>query len=136
MPVWPRGSWLLLPIAICSSETSLSRRAGPLPQLAFGYAAAPLIEVLLFTLSFVLSRILPFAIVRRDLNRLPAESLARAWPEAGFHSAVFFFGPLCLPIHFVKTRKLNGILLGLGWLLGCLLAIELPIQLLAHLVQE
>jgi hypothetical protein len=72
-------------------------------------------EVLLLALSFVLNAALPYLIVRYDLKRLSADRLARAWPDASVLSAVYAFGPLCLPVHFTKTRRSwLGFGLGLG----------------------
>jgi hypothetical protein len=91
-------------------------------------------EVLLFTLSFALGIAVPALIVRRDLTRLTGEPLARAWPEASLWAAVVVFGPLCLPVHFIRTRRsLLGIALGVAWLVGAVLLISLPIELLARL---
>ena len=72
-------------------------------------------EVVILVLSFVLNAALPYLVVRYDLSRLPERQLARAWPEASFLAAVFAFGPLSLPVHFVKTRRsLMGLGLGLA----------------------
>jgi hypothetical protein len=72
-------------------------------------------EVLLLALSFVLNITLPYFIVRYDLKRLSEERLARAWPDASVLSAVYAFGPLCLPVHFARTRRSwLGFGLGLG----------------------
>jgi hypothetical protein len=72
-------------------------------------------EVLLLVLSVVLNAALPYFIVRYDLKRLSPERLARAWPDASVLSAVYVFGPLCLPVHFTKTRRSwLGLSLGLG----------------------
>jgi hypothetical protein len=91
-------------------------------------------EVLLFTLSFALGIAVPALIVRRDLTRLTGEALARAWPDASLWAAVVVFGPLCLPVHFIRTRRSGlGIALGLGWLVGAILLISLPVELLARL---
>jgi hypothetical protein len=91
-------------------------------------------EVLLFTLSFALGIAVPALIVRRDLTRLSGAPLARAWPDASLWAAVVAFGPLCLPVHFIRTRRsLLGIALGLGWLVGAVLLISLPVELLARL---
>ena len=62
-------------------------------------------EVLLLAMSFVLNVALPYLVVRYDLNRLSEERLARAWPDASVLSAVYAFGPLCLPVHFTRTRR-------------------------------
>ncbi|HEY3668763.1 MAG TPA: hypothetical protein VGL19_22350 [Polyangiaceae bacterium] len=78
-------------------------------------------EVLLLALSFVLNITLPYLIVRYDLKRLSAERLARAWPDASVLSAVYAFGPLCLPVHFARTRR-TWLGFGLG-LVACALAL-------------
>lgn len=88
-------------------------------------------EVLLFSLSFTLGIAVPALIVRRDLGRLQGESLSRAWPDASLWAAVVVFGPLCVPVHFIKTRRSwLGLLLGLGWLACAILLITLPVELL------
>jgi protein-S-isoprenylcysteine O-methyltransferase Ste14 len=72
-------------------------------------------EVLLLALSFGLNIALPYFVVRYDLKRLSDERLARAWPDASVLSAVYAFGPLCLPVHFARTRRSwLGLGLGLG----------------------
>jgi len=79
-------------------------------------------EVLIVALSFALNAALPYAIVKYDLKRLPPERLSRAWNEASFLSAVIVFGPLSIPVHFVKTRRsLVGLGLGLGLGVGAIL---------------
>jgi hypothetical protein len=86
-------------------------------------------EVLLFLLSFILSRAVPAAILRFDLQQLRGEMLARAWPDSSLWSAVGGFGPLCVPIHFVRTRRsLVGLLLGGFWLLCVALIIGLSVE--------
>jgi ribosomal protein L39E len=91
-------------------------------------------EVLLFTVSFGLGIAVPSWIVRRDLTRLQGEALSRAWPDASLWAAVVMFGPLCLPVHFIKTRRnWRGVALGVAWLAACLLLISLPVELLAWL---
>jgi hypothetical protein len=91
-------------------------------------------EVLLFTLSFALGIAVPATIVRRDVARLRGEHLARAWPDASLWSAVVVFGPLCIPIHFIRTRR-SWVGLGLGalWLLSAILLITLPVEALARI---
>jgi hypothetical protein len=72
-------------------------------------------DVLLVALSFALNAVLPYAIVKYDLKRLPPDRLSRAWNEASFLSAVIVFGPLSVPVHFVKTRRSwAGFALGIG----------------------
>ena len=88
-------------------------------------------QVLLFTLSFALGIAVPALIVRRDLQKLTGEPLARAWPDASLWAAVVVFGPLCLPVHFIKTRRSwLGLALGLGWLACALVLITLPVEVL------
>lgn len=89
-------------------------------------------EVLLFTLSFALGIAVPASIVRFDLSRLRGERLARAWPDASLWSAVVVFGPLSVPIHFLRTRRSwAGLGLGIFWLTASVLLISLPIEGLA-----
>jgi hypothetical protein len=91
-------------------------------------------EVLLFTLSFALGIAVPAWIVRRDLRQLTGEPLARSWPDASLWAAVVAFGPLCLPIHFIKTRRNGlGLALGIAWLVAAILLISLPVELLGWL---
>ncbi|HEV8550731.1 MAG TPA: hypothetical protein VGQ57_16915, partial [Polyangiaceae bacterium] len=64
-------------------------------------------------------------IVRRDVKRLRPRELARAWPEPSLWSAVVGFSPLCIPIHFLRTRRsLLGALLGVAWFAGALVAVN------------
>ena len=89
-------------------------------------------EVLVIALSFALNAALPYAIVKRDLARLTPERLSRAWNEASFLSAVVVFGPLCVPVHFVKTRRSwAGLALGLGLAAGAILSAGLVEQALS-----
>ena len=91
-------------------------------------------EVLLFTLSFALGIYVPWAVVRRDLSRLTGQALARSWPDSSLLAAVVAFGPLCVPVHFIRTRRTwLGVLLGLGWLIFTLLLVGLPVELLARI---
>jgi len=90
-----------------------------------------LTEVLLYTVSFALGIAVPAFIVRRDLTRLEGERLARSWPDASLWAAVVMFGPLCVPIHFIRTRRSwLGLALAIAWLVGSLLLIGLPVELL------
>ena len=64
-------------------------------------------------------------ILHFDIGRLGPERLARAWPTASLWSAIVYFSPLCLLIHFTKTRRsLLGALLGLGWVVLDVAAVE------------
>lgn len=72
--------------------------------------------VVLFSVELALGIFLSWWVVRRDLRRLEPPELDRAWPAASFWSAVVVFAPLCIFVHFVKTRRsLKGVLLGVAW---------------------
>ena len=79
--------------------------------------------------TMLLNIAVPVWLLRFDEHRLSQERLARAWPRASFWSAVVTFGPLCLPVHFVRTRRsVTGFLLGL-----LALAVALGLQILVSL---
>ena len=88
-------------------------------------------EAFVVVVSLVLNALLPYAIVKWDLARLPEALLARAWTDASFLSAVLVFGPLALPVHFTKTRRsLTGLGLGLSL---CAVSVALESLILAGL---
>ena len=92
-------------------------------------------EIALFCLELALSIALTGWVVRFDLRRLDAERLDRTWNAASFWSAVVAFGPLCIPVHFVKARRsLGGCLLGVGWMLGVLVVTGVVTTLFAMLL--
>ena len=71
-------------------------------------------EVFELALAIALNVILPWRVLRWDMSRLPQAQLDRAWNDASFWSAVVAFGPLCLPVHFTKTRRsIGGFALGI-----------------------
>jgi hypothetical protein len=83
---------------------------------------------------FVLGILLTAAVVRRDMRRLSPERYRRAWNVASFWSAIYAFGPLCIPVHFARTRRsLLGLLLGVLWTAGVLVAIGLVSDAVAWL---
>lgn len=91
-------------------------------------------EVLLFTLSFVLGIAVPALIVRRDIARLAGEQLSRSWPDASLWAAVVVFGPISVPIHFLRTRRsIVGIGLSVVWFVFALLLVAAPVELLAQI---
>lgn len=91
-------------------------------------------KVLLDALSIALGIAVPAVIVRRDLARLTGERLARSWPDTSLWLAVVMFGPLSVPIHFMRTRRsLWGLCLALWWLGWAVASISLPIAILAHI---
>ena len=63
-------------------------------------------------------------VIRRDLRRLAPDELDRAWNDASFWVAVVVFSPLCIPVHFARTRRsLGGFALGLFWLAAVMFAL-------------
>lgn len=65
-------------------------------------------------------------VVRRDMRRASPERLLRAWNDATFWTAVVVFGPLCIPVHFVRTRRsIVGLLIGVLWMVAVLVALWL-----------
>lgn len=87
-----------------------------------------------FVLQIVLGVVLTARVLRRDMRRLSAEGFARSWNSASFWSAVVVFGPLCIPVHFVRTRRsVRGFLVGLGWAAGVIFALGLVSEGLARL---
>ena len=73
-------------------------------------------DVLAVSLQIALGIALPAIVIKKDLLRLEPVRLARAWNDASLWSAVVAFGPLCLIVHFARTRRsLWGLLLGLAW---------------------
>jgi hypothetical protein len=56
--------------------------------------------------------------VRRDMRALPPAELARAWNDASFWNAVVAFSLVCIPVHFVRTRRsFLGAAAGVDWML-------------------
>lgn len=76
-------------------------------------------ELIEYVFSLVFTTGATFAVVLADerrLARVAPPRLERAWPPASRASAAVAFGPLCLPVHFWRTRRsLAGALAGLGW---------------------
>jgi hypothetical protein len=82
-------------------------------------------DVLGLLVQFVATITVSAWIVRRDVKRLDPRLLARAWPEPSLWSAVVCFSPLCIPIHFVRTRRsLRGVALGVGWFLAAVVVVD------------
>jgi hypothetical protein len=63
------------------------------------------------------------AIIAVDERRLRGPALERAWPPVSRDAAIFGLWNLgihllCIPLHFVRTRRsLAGLALGTGWLM-------------------
>ncbi|HEY6557196.1 MAG TPA: hypothetical protein VI072_07980 [Polyangiaceae bacterium] len=90
-------------------------------------------SVFSYSLQLALGILLPWSVVRGDLRRLTPEQLRRTWNPATFWCAIVVFGPLCIPVHFVKARRtVLGFLLGvacMGDVLLLLTAADLAAQL-------
>ena len=79
-----------------------------------------------FVIQLVLGVFLTAKVVGRDMRRSSRERLARAWNPATFWSAIVAFGPLSIPVHFVRTRRsVGGFLLGAAWAAGVLVVLGL-----------
>ena len=73
-------------------------------------------DVIELVVSAALQIYLTFLVIRRDERRLPGTAAARSFPPATFWAAVVVFGPMSIPIHFVRTRRSwAGLMLGLLW---------------------
>jgi hypothetical protein len=91
-------------------------------------------DVAQLILQLALGILLPATVVRRDLRRLNPEQLARTWNTASFWTAVVAFGPLCLPVHFVKARRsVVGLVLGMFWMVVVIAAILLVVEGIARM---
>ncbi|HVJ21626.1 MAG TPA: hypothetical protein VM686_39750 [Polyangiaceae bacterium] len=96
-----------------------------------------MLDVLEVVVQMVLNIALPASLIRWDEKRLSELQLSRAWPLASFWIAVVAFGPLCLPFHFVRTRRsLLGLLWGVLALVLAILAGALVAGLLGALRPE
>lgn len=71
-------------------------------------------DLVVFVTQLALGIAVPWALLRWDERRLDGAQLARSWSEVSRWSALVAFGPLCLPVHCIKTR---------GWLVGALLGV-------------
>ncbi|MBN1607760.1 MAG: hypothetical protein JW940_14075 [Polyangiaceae bacterium] len=75
--------------------------------------------LLALCLQIATNMFVPWLVVHRDVARIRADWRARCWPETTLLASVVAFGPLCLPVHFVRTRRRPlGLVLGLVWMLA------------------
>jgi predicted membrane-bound dolichyl-phosphate-mannose-protein mannosyltransferase len=87
-------------------------------------------EVVELTVQLLGSVLLTLKLLRWDTARLRPAMQARAWPESTMLSASVAFAPLCLLVHFTRTRRsLLGFGLGIGWAALALFAGALVAQL-------
>jgi hypothetical protein len=93
-------------------------------------------EVIELVVSAALQIYLTFWLIRRDERRLTGLEAARTFLPATFWVAVVVFGPLSIPIHFVRTRRsLSGLMLGLLWLVAVLGLITLAGLILGTILE-
>lgn len=84
-------------------------------------------------LSWIVTTALTFAVIMLDERWMKAEHLERAWPPTSRDAAIIAFGPLAIPVHFLRTRGgfrswrrfFFGIPLGLGMSVVSLLVVSL-----------
>src|SRR6185436_5255318 len=95
------------------TKTIAERRLFPLSCWVFRDFRGPPLSVLSLFLQIAASVAVTALALRWDTKRLEPERYARSWNVASFWSAVVAFGPLCIPVHFARTRRT-----ALGFLLG------------------
>jgi hypothetical protein len=82
-------------------------------------------EVVELTVQLFGSVLLTLKLLRWDTARLRPAMQARAWPESTMLSASVAFAPLCLLVHFTRTRRsLLGFGLGLVAVVGASVAVS------------
>jgi hypothetical protein len=82
-------------------------------------------EVLVFSVQLAATIGVSAWVVRRDVSRLGPTLLSRAWPDSSLWAAVVCFSPLCVLVHFLRTRRsFVGVFLALGWFVGTVLAVN------------
>lgn len=80
-------------------------------------------EIASFVLQWIFGTAACFALVILDERRMRPPMIERAWPPASRNAAIVFFGPLSVPIHFIRTRRnWKGSLLGIGAFVAVLIA--------------
>lgn len=85
-----------------------------------------MVEVVELTVQLFGSVLLTLKLLRWDTARLPPAMKARAWPDATMLSAAVAFAPLCLLVHFTRTRRsLLGFGLGLAAVVAASVAVAL-----------
>ena len=99
------------------------------------------LELLQVVVSMAVTLPAVIAIIVLDERRLRGPALDRAWPPVSRDAAIFTLWnlgvhPLCVLLHFVRTRRSAlGLGLGLGWLLA-VIAVEIGAQLATAAVVE
>jgi hypothetical protein len=92
-------------------------------------------EVVELTVQLIGSVYATLRLLRWDTSRLPDRMRARAWPESSMLSASLAFAPLCLVLHFTRTRRsFKGLGLGLLAMLATSVLVSLTSALCAWLI--
>jgi hypothetical protein len=73
-------------------------------------------EILALLIPNVIAWTAVFALFAWDERRMTDDQRARAWPVASRRIAVVYFSPLCVPLHFLRTRRnLRGVVEAVAW---------------------
>lgn len=92
-------------------------------------------EVVELTVQLFGGVLVTLKLLRWDTARLSPARRARAWPDSTILSASVAFAPLCLLVHFTRTRRsLLGFGLGLVAVCGTSVAVSLASAFAAWLV--
>lgn len=73
-----------------------------------------------YLLAWLVAMPATYAILRLDEAHLSEDRLEHAWPPTSRNAAIVAFGPICLLVHFVRTRRSwwVGLLMGAGAFVG------------------
>ena len=89
-------------------------------------------EFIVYVLSMIVTFGATYGILRFDESRLSEAQLERAWPPSSRNAAVLAFSPICLIVHFARTRlSLIGALLGFasaGFIVGLNVMLSLAVD--------
>lgn len=92
-------------------------------------------EVVEVTVQLIGGVFVTWKLLRWDTARLPPAMRARAWPDSSILSAAIAFAPLCLLVHFTRTRRsLTGFGLGVVAVVAASFTVALASSLAAWLV--
>ena len=73
-------------------------------------------EILALLVPNVIAWVAVFVLFAWDERRMSDAQRARAWPVASRRIAVVLFSPLCVPRHFLRTRRnLRGVVEAVVW---------------------
>jgi hypothetical protein len=90
------------------------------------------LELVELVISFTVGVVGSAVVIVLDERRLSGAELERAWPTTSRNVAIYAFSPICVFLHFVRTRRdLRGSDFGLLWLAAIVL-LDNGLQLLAR----